>query len=340
MTQTYTFPIQGLHCASCVVLTESALREISGVVSAKTSLKHQFVEVTGDFGERTEEEVLRDLNAVLNPHGYSLVTSVQEKSNNWLELGTALLVAIAFVALFLALQRLGLVRLVNTATIGYGTVFLIGVMASVSSCMAVVGGLVLSVSASFAKEGKSVRPQAMFHVSRLVTFFVLGGVIGVLGSVFQLGRTGSLVLGLVVAFVLFILGLNLLEVLPVAKRLQMTLPNQIGVRVQMLKTVNRSVSPLLFGFVTFFLPCGFTQSMQIYTLTTGSFWRGALTMLVFALGTFPVLALISFGTTGIKNSPQSGLFFKTAGFIVIFFAVLNLLTTLAGAGIIPPIVNF
>ncbi|MBP6911491.1 sulfite exporter TauE/SafE family protein [Patescibacteria group bacterium] len=47
------------------------------------------------------------------------------------------------------------------------------------------------------------------------------------------------------------------------------------------------------GIGTFFLPCGFTQSMQVYTLSTGSFLAGGLTMLSFALGTLPMLLLLS-----------------------------------------------
>jgi sulfite exporter TauE/SafE len=77
--------------------------------------------------------------------------------------------------------------------------------------------------------------------------------------------------------------------------------------------------------------------MQAYALTTGSFMTGGLTMLVFALGTLPVLALLSFSSFSINNKPWRGVFFKTAGVIVITLAAINLLTTLAVAGIIEPI---
>src|SRR3990167_11148888 len=98
--------------------------------------------------------------------------------------------------------------------------------------------------------------------------------------------------------------------------------------------------PFLVGVATFFLPCGFTQSMQIYTLTTGNFLTGALIMSAFALGTFPVLALLSFSSLSIHKKAQSGIFFKTAGLIVIFFGIFNLINSLASVGIIPPIFNF
>ncbi len=340
MTTTYMFHVHGMHCHACVILTETGLKEAKGVVSAKTSLKKHEVEVTGEFGDKTQEQIASELTEVLKPHGYSLSLEKQNKTVNWSEFTTAIPIALVFIVSFLLLQKLGIVNLVNTSQAGYGTAFIVGLIASVSTCMAVVGGVVLSLAASFAKAGDKVRPQAMFHVGRLVSFFFLGGVIGLLGSVFQFGQTGGLVLGLMVALVLLVLGINLLDIFPWAKKLQFTLPAGLGRRAHNLKEVNHTLTPLLVGIATFFLPCGFTQSMQIYTLSTGNFWQGGLTMLVFALGTLPMLALLSFSSLGIHKKTQSGVFFKTAGLIVIFFGIFNLINTLAAAGIINLVFNF
>jgi sulfite exporter TauE/SafE len=80
--------------------------------------------------------------------------------------------------------------------------------------------------------------------------------------------------------------------------------------------------------------------MQIYTLTTGSFVEGGLTMLAFVLGTLPVLALISFSSFSIQKSSKAGIFFKTAGLVVILFALFNLINSLVVIGILPPVFNF
>jgi copper chaperone CopZ len=265
MSQTYTFHVNGMHCSSCVILTESELKDIKGISNAKTSLKNNSVEVTGEFGDKTQEQVMNELTEVLKPHGYALVLEKEAKKIYWSDFAIAIPIALLFIVAFIFLQKLGIVNLVNTSNVSYGTAFIVGLIASVSTCMAVVGGIVLSLSASFAKEGDRVRPQAMFHVGRLVSFFVLGGAIGALGSVFQLGATGMLILGLMVALVLLILGINLLDIFPWMKKLQLTMPSSLGVRVHGLKNANHTLTPLIVGIVTFFLPCGFTQSMQIYT---------------------------------------------------------------------------
>jgi sulfite exporter TauE/SafE len=206
--------------------------------------------------------------------------------------------------------------------------------------MAVVGGLLLSMSATFAREGDRVRPQVLFHAGRVVSFFVLGGIIGAIGTAFQLGSIGTLVLGLIIGLVMLVLGINLLNVFHWSKRLQPSMPKFLARRALNVSKLNHTLTPALVGIATFFLPCGFTQSMQIYTLSTGSFLAGGLTMLAFALGTLPVLALVSFSSFSVRNSAKSGVFFKSAGLVVILFAFFDIINSLVAAGFIAPLWSF
>ena len=334
----YTLYVHGMHCKACVVLTETELVEHPLVSMAKTSMSSQTVEVTGEFGVKTLSEIASELTTVLSQHKLSIVP--EEKKVNWKEFIIAVPVALGFIVLFILLQKLGIVNLVNASKVTYGTAFLVGLVASVSTCMAVVGGLVLSLSATFAKEGDRVRPQLLFHSGRLISFFILGGVIGAAGSLFQLGSLGTLVLGLVIASSMFILGVQLLDVFSGTKRWQVAMPAVFSKRAFSLVKFNHTLTPALVGIATFFLPCGFTQSMQVYTLSTGSFLKGGLTMLTFALGTLPVLGLVSFSSFSIGNSAKSGIFFKSAGLIVIMFALFNLINSLVAIGWIAPVFNF
>mgnify|MGYP001591028244 CR=1 FL=1 len=337
--ETYTFHIHGMHCKSCIALTEGELMDLPEVTHAESSLKSHSVDVTGEFGGRTPIAIAAYLTEPLKKHGYTVSLDRQKHRVSWADFTYAIPAAAVFIAVFIILQKLGLVNLAGGGEMTYMTAFVIGLIASVSTCMAVVGGLVLSMSATYAKEGKGIRPQILFHVGRLVSFFILGGVIGVVGSVFQLGGTGTFVLSFIVAIILLILGLNLLDIFPWTKKLLPTLPASLSKRVKGLKSANTTFTPLLIGAATFILPCGFTQSMQLYSLTTGSFLEGALTMTVFALGTLPVLALLSFGSLSIKKM-QTGVFYKTAGLVVIFFGLFNLMNSLVVVGFISPLITF
>lgn len=336
----YKFHVHGMHCQSCVILTESEIGDLPNVNKVKTNLKQHSIEVEGDFGNKAVEEIAEELNLKIESHGYKISLEKETKNKKWVDFKIAGPIAVGFAVLFIIMQKLGLVNLVGGGNFTYGTAFVIGIIASLSTCMAVVGGLVLSMSATFAKEGDKIKPQLMFHGGRLVSFFLLGGVIGAIGSAFTLNTSTTFILSLLIGIVMLILGINLLEVFPWAKKLQPSMPKFIGGRAHNLSKLNHRLTPLLVGIATFFLPCGFTQSMQLYTLTTGSFLKGGLTMLVFALGTLPVLALVSFSSYSVKNSTKSGVFFKTAGLVVIMFALFNLINSLVVVGILPPIFNF
>jgi len=179
-----------------------------------------------------------------------------------------------------------------------------------------------------------------FFIHIFLAVFVFGGVIGLIGSAFTLSVGASFVLGIIIGLVMLILGINLLDVFHFTKRFQPAMPKFLSKHALGVSKLNHAATPFLVGIVTFFLPCGFTQSMQIYTLSTGNFLSGGLTMLIFALGTLPVLALISFSSFNVKNSSKSGVFFKSAGLIVIMFALFNIINSLVVIGMIPPIFNF
>lgn len=335
--KTHTFYVKGMHCHSCVVLTESEIGDLPYITSAKTSLTTQTIEVTGNFPYASLAEIAQELTKSIEKHGYSLSLEREEEKRHWSDFTVAIPIALVFIVGFVLLQKMGIVNLVNSDKVTYGTAFLIGVVASLSTCLAVVGGLLLSLSANYAKSGDAIKPQLMFHAGRLISFFILGGAIGLLGSAFQLTTTMNIILSIIIAGVMFILGINLLDIFPWAKRFQFAPPKSLSQKAMNATNVTHSIAPFLVGIATFFLPCGFTQSMQVYTLSTGNFLSGAMTMFVFALGTLPVLALMSFSSLTIKPGKTSRIFFKSAGIVVIVFAMFNLLNSLVVAGIIPPL---
>lgn len=352
--KTYIFHIDGMHCKACVSLVESELNDVSEIFHTKASLKNFNVEIEGDFKNKEPELIAQDLSKILKPYGYTLsvdgfdkLTTGKQKKN-WKEFKIAIPIAIAFAILFVVLQKIGLINLVNVGNVSYWTAFVIGIIASLSTCMAVVGGIVLSMSAIFAREADSstslgtdkLKPQILFHAGRIVSFFILGGVIGAIGSAFTLSVSATFILGIIIGVVMLILGINLLDVFDWAKKLQPSMPKFLSKHVLGVSKWNHTFTPLFIGVATFFLPCGFTQSMQLYTLTTGNFLSGGLTMFFFALGTLPVLSLISFSSFTIKNSSKAGVFFKTAGLVVIMFALFNLINSLVVLGLIPPVFNF
>lgn len=255
----------------------------------------------------------------------------QKSKVNWADFKIAIPLAIGFVFLFSLLEKIGLVNFVNVKSVSYGTAFVVGLIASFSSCTAIISGLLFSMSASLAKENleaktkmEKIKPIFIFHIGRLISFFVFGGIIGLIGLVFTLNAKIYFVLNLLIALVMLILGLNLLEIFDWTKKLHPKMPKFISDQAMSFSKFNQILAPFLIGVATFFLPCGFTQSMQIYTLATHSFWVGAITMLIFSLGTLPTLLVVSLSSLSFKNRQKASVFFKSAGLVIIMFSLLSL----------------
>ncbi len=69
MTQTHTYKIKGMHCASCAGIIEKVVKKMDGVVSAETNYGTESIKVS--FDERlTQPEVF---SQEIEPLGYSLI---------------------------------------------------------------------------------------------------------------------------------------------------------------------------------------------------------------------------------------------------------------------------
>jgi sulfite exporter TauE/SafE/copper chaperone CopZ len=331
----YTFHVTGTHCASCKILIEDILKEQDVVANVHVNLKKETVEVETN-SDLSPEALALSLTDKIKSNGYSLSPEkvvVEKQADN--VIWKSIPIGLVFLALFFLLQKSGILNLGLGSQTTPVTSFIIGLIASVSSCLAIVGGLVLSLSAKISQDNVSDKKTfTLFHIGRIVSFAILGGLLGALGGAFGISFTLTAVLGIVASLVMLLLGLNLVGVF---SKNNITLPS--GIFNFFRKIEHKTLTPLIVGAATFFLPCGFTQSMQVSALGSGSFSSGALIMLAFALGTLPVLVLLSFGSASFAQSKHAPLFFKSAGIVVIGLGLFALLGGLAGLGIINPLFN-
>lgn len=331
--RTHTFHVSGTHCPSCKILIEDILNEQSLIKNARVNLKQETVEIETD-SDQAPEVLTKILTEKIETNGYklSVYKSSEEKQSNDI-IWKALPIGLTFLALFFLLQKSGILNLGIGGQTTPVTSFIIGLIASVSSCLAIVGGLVLSLSAKVSQDNASdTKTFILFHTGRLVSFAVLGGVLGAVGSAIGINFTFTAVLGLLASLVMLLLGLNLVGVFAKNK-----VALSSGIFNFFRKIEHKTLTPLIIGFATFFLPCGFTQSMQVSALGSGTFMSGLLIMLAFALGTLPMLVLLSFGSASFAHGKHAPLFFKSAGIVVIGLGLFALLAGLAGLGIINPL---
>jgi len=119
------------------------------------------------------------------------------------------------------------------------------------------------------------------------------------------------------------LGLKLTELFPRVGSL-LALPSGIARTLGITRNHEYSHGrAMLTGALTFFLPCGFTQAMQLVAVTSGDATRGTLIMGAFAIGTAPGLLGIA-GISSVVKGETARFFFKVAGIIVIGLGLWNI----------------
>src|SRR3989339_750583 len=133
-TKKYTFHVHGMHCNACTLMIESELQDLQNVTTATASLNTHSVEVEGSFGDVTPEQVAELLTVPLKSHGYTVSVEKQVKNKKWSDFKIAVPVALGFAIFFVLLQKMGIVNLVGGGKVTYGTAFIVGVIASLSTC--------------------------------------------------------------------------------------------------------------------------------------------------------------------------------------------------------------
>lgn len=326
------YHIKGMHCRSCELLIEKNIKKIAGVKGVDVSYKKGIVFVEYEGGSLKEEMVARAVNEA----GYSLGRAAKlpwfsTDGRSYTDMAVAIMV---LTFLFLIAKGTGLFDALSggfSATPTYPIVLLIGLTAGVSTCMALVGGLVAGFSAAYAESHQYAtrwerfRPNIYFNFGRLLSYALLGGVIGALGSVIKIsaGANGLLIVG--AGMVMFYMGIKLTGISPRLANSGITIPKKIA-RALGMSEANGEYShggTFIAGALTFFLPCGFTQAMQLYAITTGSFSSGAIIMFLFALGTSPGLLGIG-AISSVLNGRKATSFFRFVGVVLIVLGLVNI----------------
>lgn len=325
--------LRGMHCRSCELRTESEMKKLSGV--SRVEANHRTGRIVIEHQGSLDEE---QLDATIRSLGYARGDG--EVRLPWFSTDIRIYVETLFavggiVVLGLVLAASGFTS-ISFGTVddlgSIGSVLLLGLAAGVSTCMALIGGLVLGIAARFAErhpEASSRRrlePQIYFNLGRIVGFALLGALIGYAGSWLTLSSSVLASLTLIVALVMLLVGLQLLEISPRLSGWRLSLPKglarALGIETHVSRAYSRRRTALL-GVLTFFLPCGFTQAVQLYAVSQGSAWLGAILLGAFALGTTPGLLLIG-SAASVARGNLGRYFFRFAGLIVVGLALWNI----------------
>lgn len=347
--------VSGMHCASCELLIENELLEKKNIKSVEVSQNDNSVRVhfTGKVPS------IGKLNKIFAKDNYTFANNKQEAKPqeepyikissdgeivwNFKRLGQllpALAVVIIIFGAFLKFSESAMASLsVNSESSIWAFIFF-GIIAGFSTCSALVGGIVLSMSKQWGSlYNKSdslinkLQPHILFNAGRIIAYALFGFLLGSLGNVFQVSLDFSAILMILVSILMFMMAMQMLGV-SWAQRFSFSAPKFITRSIADEKNFSGKYMPALMGAGTIFLPCGFTITTQGLALLSGDPIKGAMIMTAFVLGTTPILFFIGLSSLMFNGKPHITRFFsQVAGFLIIAFAVFNINSALNVLGL-------
>lgn len=309
MTQV-NFKINGLHCKSCKSLIETEVKATNKV--ANIDVDHLNGTASMEFDGNIEEVyntiedlgygVVREINPEESKKKDVVEIVVAKKPNAFLIPGISL---VSFILAYFLIQKFNLFSLMsqlNEVSISYSVIFAIGLLASFH-CIGMCGGLVITYTASSKLNDnqetndskiKNLLPHIQYNLGRLISYTIIGGILGGFGSFFGINPVFAGVMTIFVAIFMIMMGLSLYSEHRFLDQIKLSTPAFIAKFIFSNKHDKKPKGPFIIGVLTGFMPCGPLQAMQLFALASGSIFNGAMAMFLYSLGTIPLM--LGFGT--------------------------------------------
>jgi sulfite exporter TauE/SafE/copper chaperone CopZ len=340
-----TFNIKGLHCSSCKTLVEAEVGEMPGVKKIVVLYDKGHAGIEYDETKIGLDEIFAKIKSLGYTPELLDITATGKKgfNKNWLAAGIFVLVFAAGYILIEALGGFSVMANLNNKNVGLGLIFIIGILASFH-CVGMCGGFVMAYSCvgkkpdaekTTAAKSKNYRLHLQYNLGRLISYTIIGGILGGFGSFFGINPNFSGALLLVASIFMVMMGLGLATDISWLEKIKLRTPEFIAKFIFKNRQNRQPKGPFVIGLLTGFMPCGPLQAMQLYALSTGSALTGALTMAVYALGTIPLL--FGFGSfVSLLTTSRMKQLLKISGIIVILLGLLTFSRAMSSFGLLGP----
>ena len=213
--------------------------------------------------------------------------------------------------------------------------FILGLLGSLH-CVGMCGPIAFMLPVDRSNSFKKVSQIAIYHFGRLLSYSLIGLVFGLLGKSFYLfgiQQQLSIIIGILM-IIIVILPHKVIGKYNLSKPLYRIISK---VKSSLGKALKKKTADtfLTIGFLNGFLPCGLVYMAVFGSIATGSLLEGSLYMILFGLGTIPLMTtaiyLGKFLNSTIKQRIQKA--------IPVFVVIIGVLFILRGLGLGIPYVS-
>jgi len=287
---------KGMECRSCEQRIDAALKKLGGMQSVKSDYASETTEVEYDEGKTNEGEIKKTIEGLgfktgnITSGGPGVGSSAAVSDGASSKFGNFAIALGVFAILVGAYLLFGKNINLNFSNIspeaGFITLFVLGFLTGFH-CIGMCGGFVLSCAKYVKKPGDHM-PYFMYGAGKTISYTVIGALFGLLGSFIAFTTEMRAGVAVIAGAFLVVYGLNMLNIFPVLRKLQIRLPSIIPMGE------NNRHGPLYTGLLNgLMIACGPLQALYIFAAGTGSAIAGGQALLFFGLGT--LAPLLTFG---------------------------------------------
>jgi len=327
--------IKGMHCKSCEMLITDSVMKIDGVEKFRIDYSKGKGEVEYDPEKTSMHEII---NAV-EEKGYECEEEQHQAKypggGRWKSVGTALgFVAVIFGALIVAQSSFISVVPDLGTNASLILIFTIGLLTGFH-CIGMCGGFMVSYTTKNAMESQerkrinNIKPHLSYSAGKLISYTMVGAFFGLVGSFFTFSGLMRGIMAVAAGILMIIMGLNMLNVFPFLRKVNFTGLGFLGKRMH-----GKNKGPFTLGLFTGLMPCGPLIAMELYAAGTGSVLLGATALLVFGLGTLPIMN--GFGAVlSVLSTNFTSKILRVSAMIVVILGVVMISrgATLSGVGL-------
>ncbi len=324
--------IDGMTCTGCEMRIENVLKKLDGIIKVNAIYSSSSVYVTYDISKLGLDKIIEAIEKldykvksdVREDTTYAKKDSQNGTSENRMDVGQLIGIGIIVFALYTIIKNTVGFNFIPQVdqSMGYVVLFQVGFLTSLH-CIAMCGGINMSLCVKNNIDNREskftkLKPSALYNLGRVISYTVIGGIVGALGSVVNFSGTAKGLVAVISGAFMVIMGLNMLNIFPWLRKLNPRMPRIFGKNVH---NKSKEKGPLLVGILNGLMPCGPLQAMQLYALGTGSFVAGAMSMFFFSLGTIPLM----FGFGGISSLLSSKFTHKTMKVSAVLVMILGII---------------
>lgn len=298
-----TIDIDNMVCTSCEKTIDKNLKKVNGIIKSKSNFQEGKTYIEYDEEKCSYDNIVQSIEK----SGYSISKKNTNKKSEIIPIIGIIVIALFIVILSKNSSSFDISNILDS-NIGYIAIFSVGLLSSLH-CIGMCGGIMMSQSISIKDDSliNKLKPSLLYNLGRLISYTILGGIVGGIGSVFSLSSTMQILIYIFAGIFMIFMGFNM-SGFKTFRKFNIKLPwssCKTGIR-----------KPFIVGLLNGFMPCGPLQTMQLYALATGSVISGALSMFFFSLGTIPLMLI--FGVlTNVLNKKNSKKLIRLSGLIII-----------------------